>query len=49
MNNHILTHIYARTFSGHSANVNSVCFSPDGNTLVSGSNDGSIKIWRCDG
>ncbi|MEZ2228857.1 MAG: WD40 repeat domain-containing protein [Microcoleus sp.] len=38
-----------RTLTGHSNKVNSVSFSPDGNTLVSGSNGGSIKIWRCDG
>ncbi|WP_445301049.1 hypothetical protein, partial [Microcoleus sp. D2_18a_B4] len=31
------------------AQVNSVSFSPDGHTLVSGSSDQSIKIWRCDG
>jgi WD40 repeat protein len=28
--------------------VNSVAFSPDGKTLVSGSRDMTIKLWRCD-
>jgi WD40 repeat protein len=30
---------------GHSDQVNSVAFSPDGKTLVSGSVDGTIKLW----
>jgi WD40 repeat protein len=30
---------------GHTADVNSVAFSPDGKTLVSGSNDGTIILW----
>ena len=32
--------------SGHSSWVNSVAFSPDGNTIVSGSYDCSIKMWN---
>jgi WD40 repeat protein len=31
--------------SGHTARVFSVAFSPDGNTLVSGSNDGYAQLW----
>jgi len=30
---------------GHSHVVNSVAFSPDGNRVVSGSDDTSVKIW----
>ncbi|CAD8194024.1 unnamed protein product [Paramecium pentaurelia] len=30
---------------GHSSCVNSVCISPDGNTLASGSDDQSIRLW----
>ncbi|MDZ8068229.1 MAG: WD40 repeat domain-containing protein [Nostoc sp. DedQUE08] len=32
----------------HSDWVNSVAFSPDGKTLVSGSRDMTTKLWRCD-
>ena len=35
-----------RTFTGHSSWVSSVTFSPDGNTLASGSWDNSIKLWN---
>jgi WD40 repeat protein len=34
-----------RTFQGHSDEVNSVGFSPDGRHIVSGSNDETIRIW----
>ena len=30
---------------GHSSNVNSVCFSPDGNKIVTGSYDNTAIIW----
>ncbi|CAD8205167.1 unnamed protein product [Paramecium pentaurelia] len=30
---------------GHTKSINSVCLSPDGNTLASGSRDGSIRLW----
>ncbi len=35
-----------QTLMGHSERVSSVAFSPDGQTLVSGSYDGTIKLWR---
>jgi WD40 repeat protein len=33
------------SLTGHSAWVNSIAFSPDGQTLASGSDDGIIKLW----
>ena len=29
----------------HSGSVRSVAFSPDGKTIVSGSNDKTLKVW----
>ena len=34
-----------KSFEGHSSYVNSVCFSADGNFILSGSSDNSIKLW----
>ena len=34
-----------RTFAGHSGNVDSVAFSPDGRTALSGSDDSTLKLW----
>ena len=31
---------------GHSNSVNSVAFSPDGKSLVSGSGDNTVKVWN---
>ena len=35
-----------QTLTGHSHSVNSVAYSPDGQTLASGSNDNTIKLWN---
>jgi WD40 repeat protein len=34
-----------RALLGHSAQVNALAFSPDGHTLYSGSDDGSLRAW----
>jgi WD40 repeat protein len=40
-----LCHSDLLTLKGHTANVNSVAFSPDGSRLASASADGSVKVW----
>ena len=34
-----------RTFSGHTAAVNAVAFSPDGSRVLTGSGDGTARLW----
>ena len=42
-----MSHIYlSQLFTGHSGGVNSVCFSPDGSRIVSGSGDKTVRIWN---
>lgn len=36
-----------RPLDGHSDSVQTVTFSPDGSTLGSGAQDGTIRFWRC--
>lgn len=36
------------TYSGHSASVNALSFSPDGGVFASGSSDGTIRLWHTD-
>ena len=38
-----------KTLKGHTLPVNGVSFSPDGQTLASGSWDNTIKMWKRDG
>jgi WD40 repeat protein/serine/threonine protein kinase len=42
---HVLFNSNQRTLRGHSSNVDSVAFSPDGKRLVSGSFDKTVKVW----
>jgi WD40 repeat protein len=34
-----------RSFDGHKSIVNSVAYSPDGNSIISGSDDKTVKLW----
>lgn len=35
-----------KSFKGHQKAINSLCFSLDGRLIISGSKDGSIRIWE---
>ena len=43
-----LTHLALKTLRGHLKAVLSVAFSPDGQQIVSGSQDGTAKVWKAD-
>ncbi|MBT28368.1 MAG: hypothetical protein CMO01_01815, partial [Thalassobius sp.] len=34
------------SFNGHADPVNSVCFSPDGKSVLTGSYDKTAKLWK---
>jgi len=38
--------LMSKKSKAHKSTVNSVAFSPDGTKIVSGSNDGTIKVWE---
>ena len=40
-----LINCVAEKTNAHSEHIRSVAFSPDGTKIVSGSNDGTIKVW----
>jgi WD40 repeat protein len=35
-----------QTFSGHSSSVNAVAVTPDGERVISGSEDKTLKVWN---
>ena len=37
---------YKKTLTGHTTQVKSLTFSSDGETLVSGSDDGTVLLWK---
>ena len=44
----VATRTLAATLEGHSGEVYSVAFSPNGSTLASGASDETVKLWgRC--
>ena len=42
----VATGTLKKSLTGHSKSVTAVAFSPDGKTLVSGSDDMTVKLWN---
>jgi WD40 repeat protein/serine/threonine protein kinase len=42
------THLEIKTLRGHSGGINSVAYSSDGQRIVTGSFDGTAKLWEAD-
>ncbi|MEM6838642.1 MAG: hypothetical protein AAF609_17525 [Cyanobacteria bacterium P01_C01_bin.120] len=45
----VVENIYTSRSYGHDGSVNAVAFSPDGQAIVSGSEDGTVRLWNLDG
>lgn len=45
---HADTKIKVRELEGHTGEVRSVCFSPDGNILATFSKDNTVRLWNCE-
>jgi len=44
----VSTNAFIRPFKGHIKQINSICFSPDGNYILSGGDDNVMKLWNSD-
>jgi small GTP-binding protein len=44
----IKTRLIIRVLEGHTRGLETLCFSYDGNLLISKAHDGTVQFWRCD-